>query len=260
MKAKKLFPKDYQFLQLKIDYLYQFIKSKFLNDKIKNFNRLIFKNKKVNQKTIEDITINDIEEKLNKIEGIKKIISRLNEPQIEKGESTRLLHEIINEIKNFYCEDSEGKKIEIISTEEKHNLETSQGSLSEKEKKEIENHVVYSYRFTSQIPWSEELKNIPDIIYKHHEKLDGSGYPQGLKGKKNIPIQSRMITITDIYDALTAADRPYKDAVTHLKALEILRKDALNNKIDKDILDLFINDKIYLKAINVSPLNFSFYK
>jgi HD-GYP domain-containing protein (c-di-GMP phosphodiesterase class II) len=88
------------------------------------------------------------------------------------------------------------------------------------------------------------MKSIPEIAYGHHEKLDGSGYPRGLTADQ-IPIQARMMTISDIYDALTAQDRPYKRAVPTSTALDILHTEADQGKLDKDLLDIFIAKDIY---------------
>src|SRR5256884_1176063 len=91
-------------------------------------------------------------------------------------------------------------------------LTIPKGSLDETERLEIESHVNHTYSFLKEIPWTRELHDIPLIAYGHHEKLDGHGYPRGVTGDA-IPVQTRMMTISDIYDALTAADRPYKSAV-----------------------------------------------
>ncbi len=95
-----------------------------------------------------------------------------------------------------------------------------------------------------KIPWTGELKSIPEIAWAHHEKLDGSGYPRGLKAA-DIPVQSRMMTIADIYDALVAQDRPYKKAVPPERALDILRGDVRNGWLDGELLRVFIEAKIY---------------
>ena len=103
----------------------------------------------------------------------------------------------------------------------------------------------HSYTFVSKIPWPPEYRRIPDIIDKHHEKLDGSGYPKGLKGKKEIPIQARIMAVADIFDALTAADRPYKKSVPMDKVKMILKEEAETNKLDPDLIDLFIEKRLY---------------
>ena len=91
------------------------------------------------------------------------------------------------------------------------------------------------------------MKGIPEIAYGHHEKLDGSGYPRGLTGEQ-IPLQARMMTIADIYDALTAQDRPYKRAVPPDTALDILHDEAREGKLDAELLDVFVIQKIYAPA------------
>src|SRR5439155_1220006 len=98
-------------------------------------------------------------------------------------------------------------------------LTIPKGSLDETERLEIESHVNHTYSFLKEIPWTRELHDIPLIAYGHHEKLDGHGYPRGVTGDA-IPVQTRMMTISDIYDALTAADRPYKPAVAPVRALD----------------------------------------
>jgi HD-GYP domain-containing protein (c-di-GMP phosphodiesterase class II) len=88
------------------------------------------------------------------------------------------------------------------------------------------------------------MRHIPEIAYGHHEKLDGTGYPRGLTADQ-IPLQARMMTISDIYDALTAQDRPYKRAVPISTALDILHSEANDGKLDKDLLDVFITNRVY---------------
>jgi len=118
-------------------------------------------------------------------------------------------------------------------------LSVRKGSLTEEERREIESHVSHTYRFLSQIPWTRDLRRVPDIAYGHHEKLTGRGYPQGL-AEVAIPVQTRMMTISDIYDALTASDRPYKRAVPREKAYDILRDEAKRGEVDTDLLAVFI--------------------
>ena len=99
---------------------------------------------------------------------------------------------------------------------------------------------MHTYQFLSQIPWTTELRHVPEIARAHHEKLDGSGYPKGRRAA-DIPIQGRMMTISDIFDALTAADRPYKAMMSHERALDILAQERRSGTIDPALLDLFID-------------------
>lgn len=113
------------------------------------------------------------------------------------------------------------------------------GSLTQDERRAIEAHVVHTRRFLEQIPWGRELDGLAEIAALHHEKLDGSGYPGGL-GADAIPVESRIITVADIYDALTAADRPYKSSLPHEAARDILWSEADRGRLDADLVDVFI--------------------
>ena len=102
----------------------------------------------------------------------------------------------------------------------------------------------HTYRFLQQIPWTRELQQIPFIAYGHHEKLDGQGYPRGVTAD-GIPIQTRMMTISDIYDALTAADRPYKRAVAPTRALDIMSGEVGAGQLDGSLFGLFVEAKVF---------------
>ena len=127
----------------------------------------------------------------------------------------------------------------VVTPEEARILSIPRGSLTEDEYRQIQSHVVHTFQFLSLIPWTRELSRVPEIARAHHEKLDGSGYPEGRRGAE-IPIQSRMMTISDIFDALTATDRPYKRAVSVERALDILNHERRSGTIDPALLDLFI--------------------
>ena len=118
------------------------------------------------------------------------------------------------------------------------------GNLDETERREIESHVTHTYRFLEQIPWTRELRAIPRIAYAHHEKLNGHGYPNHVTGVE-IPVQARIMTIADIYDALTATDRPYKRAVPPERALDILGMEAREGTIDAALLETFIGARVF---------------
>jgi HD-GYP domain-containing protein (c-di-GMP phosphodiesterase class II) len=134
-----------------------------------------------------------------------------------------------------------------LMPQEAHALSIPKGSLTEAERLEIESHVTHTYRFLSTIPWTKTLKNIPEIAYGHHEKLDGTGYPRHVPGTV-IPVQTRIMTISDIYDALTASDRPYKAAVPTPKALAILEDEVKHGKVDPKLFEVFVESKVYQRA------------
>jgi HD-GYP domain-containing protein (c-di-GMP phosphodiesterase class II) len=150
-------------------------------------------------------------------------------------------------------EDHVGRRHTVITPDEAKILSIARGSLTDAEFKEIQSHVVHTYQFLSRIPWTREFRRIPEIARSHHEKLDGTGYPYGMKAEE-IPVQSKMMTIADIYDALTAGDRPYKKALPRDEALDILSHERRAGHLDGALLDLFIEAKIYEQAASTATV------
>lgn len=147
------------------------------------------------------------------------------------------------ELGQLTYEDIDGSELPYLNDDELTALTVARGTLTGPEREQIESHVVHTFDFLSTIPWTRDLRSIPDLARSHHEKLDGSGYPKGRRAA-DIPPQTRMMTISDIYDALTASDRPYKPAVSTTGALDILN-DEFVGKVDQELLDLFIEAKVY---------------
>ncbi|MEG4534156.1 HD domain-containing phosphohydrolase [Microcoleus sp. D2_18a_D3] len=169
-----------------------------------------------------------------------EVLLEANEPHILAAEPLAQLREISQQT----YRDIDGAKKPLLNPDEIVQLMVSRGNLTPEERSEIESHVTHTYEFLKQIPWTKDLKNVPDIAYGHHEKLDGTGYPRGLN-KSEIPIQAQLMTIADIYDALTAGDRPYKRALRTEAAMKILRQEAAHNKINADLLELFDNRQVF---------------
>jgi response regulator RpfG family c-di-GMP phosphodiesterase len=140
--------------------------------------------------------------------------------------------------------DMDGEERALLSPCERRQLSIRQGTLDEDERREVESHVEFTFRFLQQIPWTPELRNVPEFARGHHEKLDGSGYPRGVSGEE-IPVQTRMMTIADIYDALTATDRPYKRAVPRDRALDILSDEARRGELDADLATTFVAARVW---------------
>jgi HD-GYP domain-containing protein (c-di-GMP phosphodiesterase class II) len=184
------------------------------------------------------------EDRQRDIDGLLRMVTQANEPTILEEESFRALMDLPS--RTFA--DMEGNLQPFLTPNEVQALSIRRGSLSEKERREIESHVTHTFRFLSEIPWTGEYRRVPEIAYAHHEKLDGTGYPRRLPASE-IPIQSKMMAICDIFDALVAWDRPYKKSVPVEKALHILGEEAGSGKLDKDILTLFIEAKIYEKTL-----------
>lgn len=163
-----------------------------------------------------------------------------NEPTpVEHGHFERL-----REIAAVTFDDVDGRARPLLDAEEVRLLSLRKGSLSEAERIEIESHVVHTFNFLKQIPWTAEIRRIPAIARGHHEMLNGTGYPRRLAGA-DIPVQTRMLTICDIFDALAAADRPYKSAVPLDRALDILRDAVSDGQIDRDLFDLFVDARVF---------------
>ena len=173
-----------------------------------------------------------------------RMVQQANEPTVLEEDVVRALADLPN--RTFT--DMEGVRQPSLTRNELGALSVRKGSLTEEERRDIEKHVTHTYQFLSQIPWTSEYRRVPEIAYAHHEKLDGTGYPRKLKAA-DIPIQSRMMTISDIFDALVAWDRPYKKSVPVDKALDILRDEARAGKLDGTILDLFVDAKVYEKTL-----------
>jgi HD-GYP domain-containing protein (c-di-GMP phosphodiesterase class II) len=123
-------------------------------------------------------------------------------------------------------------------------LRIPKGSLSEDERQEIESHVTHTFRYLSQIPWTRDLASVPEIAFAHHERMNGRGYPRQLASAE-IPLQSKAMAISDVFDALTAQDRPYKAALPLERSLGILESDAKAGHLDPELLRLFIEAKVY---------------
>ena len=127
----------------------------------------------------------------------------------------------------------------LLSAEELECLCIPYGTLSAGERHEIQKHALISWQYLSQIAWPQRWANVPLYVLQHHEKLNGSGYPYGLSGDQ-IFLQSRMITVCDIFDALTGGDRSYKTRHSFGDAARILREEVSAGALDPDIVDIFI--------------------
>ena len=182
-------------------------------------------------------------------EGVLKLVLRANEPTVVEEDGFRALTSLetrsfasFEALEQFPVEDwAQGP---YLSQDELDVLSIRKGSLSAAERRSIESHVQHTYEFLQKLPWTGELRRVPEIAWAHHEKLDGSGYPQGLKADQ-IPVQSRMMTIADIYDALVALDRPYKRAVSVEGARKILCDEARAGKLDEELLRVFLDTEVF---------------
>jgi hypothetical protein len=186
-------------------------------------------------------------ERLAELDAFWQVVEACNRPTVlpERGS------ERLQEIARRTFRDARGEERPYLLPQEVAWLSIPKGSLSDDERREIESHVTHTYRFLTQIPWTRTLRGVPDIAYGHHEKLDGKGYPRGVPGT-SIGVETRMMTISDIFDALTASDRPYKRALPAERALDILKAEVREGKIDSALLDVFVEAAVF-KAVQPRP-------
>ena len=175
----------------------------------------------------------------HRLEQYLHTVLRANEPTVLHASAPLELRAV----QAYSFPDGEGD-MPLLHDFEFADLTLPKGSLTAQERIEIESHVTHTFEFLSLIPWTRDLARLPEYAYAHHEKLDGSGYPRGLV-QADIPVPARMMAIADIYDALTAPDRPYKLAVNTERALDILGAEARANKIDAALLKVFIESGAY---------------
>jgi response regulator RpfG family c-di-GMP phosphodiesterase len=175
-------------------------------------------------------------------------VEAANEPSVLADGS----FERLREVAQLEFLDADGASKPILQQDEVRLLSLRKGSLSEAERVQIESHVLHSYRFLNQIPWTREIRKIPAIAVGHHEKLNGTGYPHKLSAPA-IPVQTRMMTISDIFDALSASDRPYKKAVPIERALHILNLAVKDGEIDGALFQLFLDARVFDKWL-VEPV------
>ncbi len=134
----------------------------------------------------------------------------------------------------------------LLSEEESYNLQIARGTLTEEERKIINGHMDTTIKMLEQLPYPDYLANVPEYAGGHHEKMDGTGYPRGLT-REQLSIPARIMAVADIFEAITAPDRPYRDPLKLSEALDLMGKFKNSNHIDPDIFDIFIREQVYMK-------------
>lgn len=236
VKAKKLYPAQLELIQQRFHFVKRTMQQRSLES------RLDYVLKQGREKYLQKLDKFDKElaAQLEELGQQLQVILRSNEPTVlAEGSFDRLL-----EIAAQKYEDLGGEKKDLLTQDEVRLLSIRRGSLDDSERLQIESHVLHTVNFLQQIPWTKEIKNIPAIAMGHHEKLNGQGYPYKLSAPE-IPVQTRMMTISDIFDAISAVDRPYKKAVGLERALQILEFAVKDGEIDPDLFQLFREGKIY---------------
>ncbi|HVT05730.1 MAG TPA: HD domain-containing phosphohydrolase, partial [Thermoanaerobaculia bacterium] len=239
VKEKKLYPMQLDVIRSRFDYVARSLEAS------SHARRLQYLRENGNKgfDVFHDQAEAELAASLKALEMDFQFVVQSNEPTVlPEGEFQHLLS---LGLRSFV--DLRGELKPLLSDEEVRILSIRKGNLDSVERTEIESHVTHTFRFLSKIPWTRDLRSVPDIAYAHHEKLNGRGYPRGLPAE-SISIQSRMMTISDIYDALTAKDRPYKRAVPLDRALDILRMEVKDGLLDGGIVDVFVEAKVFEKA------------
>jgi len=235
-KAKKLYPEDMELIRHRFAYMMQ---AADVNFERARADVLLQHGRDAYEVALADL-VRIRQSTRDELCRFLDAITRANEPTVLAEGSFEALREIG---RRTYV-DFEGRERPLLRDDELQFLMIRRGSLDENERREIESHVTHTYRFLEQIPWTPELKGIPEIALGHHEKLNGRGYPRAVSADA-IPVQTRMMTISDIFDALTAGDRPYKRAVPWPRALDILRMEATEGMLDQHLLKSFIDARIF---------------
>jgi HD-GYP domain-containing protein (c-di-GMP phosphodiesterase class II) len=180
---------------------------------------------------------------LGELERCREVVRRANEPTVLEASVAAELSDIARRT----YERPDGTMAPYLTAEELHYLQIPRGTLDARERATIESHVTATCALLSHIPWPEDLRHIVTYASGHHELLDGAGYPEHLAGEE-IPLQTRLITLADIFDALTASDRPYKPAVPVERALEMLRADAEAGQLDRALVTVMTESESYRSA------------
>ncbi len=183
----------------------------------------------------------EFDKEKKKILSYREFVTSINIPT-EYLDDQKL--EFLNTIHGDRFIDSNDTEHVYLTDDEYHKLSVRKGSLTDEEREIMQNHVVVTGKLLEKMPFIKKYEHAPGIASGHHEKINGQGYPQGLKGD-DIPIGARIMAIADIFDALTAQDRPYKKAMNLDAAMKILEKAAAGGEIDKDLLAVFRDYKIY---------------
>lgn len=236
VKAKKLYPAQLDLVRQRFQFIRKAVEADTLRSKL---DCALTQGRDEFQKRLPEFDAK-LDEHLQLLDEELQAIIDANEPSLNRESVCQRLVEIAAQ----QYTDAVGERKNLLSEEEVRLLSIPKGSLDETERRQIESHVVHTFKFLQQIPWTQELQNLPAIARSHHEKLNGTGYPQRLSAP-DIPPQARMMTISDIFDALGASDRPYKHAVSLERSLEILQELVNNGELDGELFRIFVDSKVY---------------
>ena len=239
VKAKKLYPPDLNLIRQR----HAFVRRSLERDFWRKRAEFLEEHGKTGYGRFRTALDEEQRRALADLDRFLEVVLQSNEPSLLPEQSK---HDLSEFARRTYA-DLGGEPQPLLTPDEVRYLTIPKGSLDEAERLEIESHVTHTFNFLKEIPWTRELRRIPDIAYGHHEKLDGRGYPRKIQGEA-IPVQTRMMTISDIFDALTAQDRPYKRAVPADRALDIMKQEVTGGQLDGDLYRLFVDARVFESA------------
>jgi HD-GYP domain-containing protein (c-di-GMP phosphodiesterase class II) len=236
VKAKKLYDERLELVRARFDYVARTIEADVLARKVRLLETSAARGS-------IDALDRELAQRRADLDGAWDAICSANEPMVLSGGDFEKIDAIARE--TFV--DLRGEVRPLLDDEERTCLRVGRGSLTPQEFDEIRSHVSHTFRFLSQIPWGKSLERVPVIAGAHHERLNGTGYPHRLHAEE-IPVQSKMMSVADIYDALTASDRPYKKAVPVDRALDILDYSVKDGHLDVELVRIFKDARIWQRV------------
>lgn len=242
LKAKKLFPHQLQIIRARFELAIRSIEVDVLSRKV----RLLERGGSAAELAALD---RELETRRAEIESSFATIVAANEPTVLKSGEFERIEALARET---YV-DIHGEVHPLLLPAEVTSLSITRGSLTAAEIDEIRSHVAHTFGFLSQIPWGKQFRRVAMIAGSHHERLNGTGYPNRLRAEE-IPLQSKMMSVSDIFDALTASDRPYKKAVPLEKALDILHFEVKDDHLDPDLVKIFVEAKVWTCLGEAAPV------
>ena len=183
-----------------------------------------------------------LQSELQALEADREFLRRCNHGSEAMQQADQLRVRVIGTQRQW--RNPEGVQTSFLSAEEMENLTIRSGTLTQAERDTINYHIVATIKMLETLPWPRHLKNVPEYAGGHHERMDGKGYPRGLT-RAQMSWQARMIGVADVFEALTAADRPYKSGMKLSQALGIMQRMVHNGHIDPDLFDVFVQGKVY---------------
>ena len=238
VKAKKLFPHEVGMIRQRFEFVIRTIEVDVIQRKMAAMSR------GASADELAELD-RELSQKRAEIEEAWTVIEQANEPTVLAAGNFKRIEELGRQ---SYAR-LNGELSTLLSADEVKALSVMRGSLTAEEFDEIRSHVSHTYRFLSQIPWGKTFSRVAIIAGSHHERLNGTGYPRGLQAA-DIPLQSKMMSISDIFDALTASDRPYKRAVPLSKALDILNFEVKDNHIDGELVRIFTESHAWESVVH----------